>query len=81
MPEQVSLTVNGSPVTVSSNTSVAVAVALASRFCRTSVSGEPRSALCGIGVCFECRVTINGKPHCRSCQILCESGMSVSTNE
>jgi sarcosine oxidase subunit alpha len=81
VPENFSLNVNGSPITVSSGTSVAVAVALANAFCRTSVSGEPRSALCGMGICFECRVTIDGKAHCRSCQILCEPGMSVTTHD
>lgn len=81
MPEDISLTVNGSPVAVYPGTSVAVAVALAGAVCRTSVSGEPRGVLCGMGICFECRVTINGEPHCRSCQILCEPGMRVSTNE
>ena len=81
MPDQVSLTVNGMPVAVSTGTTVAVAVMLAGAFCRTSVTGEPRSALCGMGICFECRVAINGTLHCRSCQILCEPGMRVSTNE
>ncbi len=46
-----------------------------------SVHGEPRGPLCGMGVCFECRVTINGKPHCRSCLTLCEEGMEVQTDD
>lgn len=71
------LTVNGSPVTVPAGATVAVAVAIAGRACRMSVSGEPRGPLCGMGICFECRVAINGRPHCRSCQILCEPGMKV----
>jgi sarcosine oxidase subunit alpha len=33
-----------------------------------------------MGICFECRVSINGTPHCRSCQIACESGMKVQTD-
>lgn len=74
------LTVNGSPVTVPSGTTVAVAVAITGRACRTSVSGEPRGPLCGMGICFECRVAINGRPHCRSCQTLCEAGMKVETD-
>ena len=74
------LTVNGSPVTVPSGATVAVAVAIAGRACRTSVSGEPRGPLCGMGICFECCVAVNGRQHCRSCQILCESGMKVETD-
>jgi sarcosine oxidase subunit alpha len=34
-----------------------------------------------MGICFECRVTIDGQPHARSCEILCESGMTVETDE
>jgi sarcosine oxidase subunit alpha len=45
---------------------------------RRSVSGEPRFPLCGMGICFECRVTIDGVKHQRSCQILAEEGMVVN---
>jgi len=67
---------------VPSGTVVAAAVAIAgeSRF-RRSVSGEARGPLCGMGTCMECRVTIDGRPHCRSCQTLCAQGMIVQTNE
>jgi len=76
----VTLSVNGSPVIVVAGATVAVAVAIAGQACRTSVSGEPRGPLCGMGICYECRVSINGMPHCRSCQILCQSGMDVRTD-
>jgi hypothetical protein len=77
---QVTLKVNSSPVTVFAGATVAVAVAIAGQTCRTSVSGEARGPLCGMGICFECRVSINCVPHCRSCQILCEPGMDVKTD-
>ncbi|HEY3579109.1 MAG TPA: 2Fe-2S iron-sulfur cluster-binding protein [Pyrinomonadaceae bacterium] len=48
---------------------------------RRSVTGEPRGPLCGMGICFECRVTIDGVAHVRSCQTLCENGMDVRTDE
>jgi D-hydroxyproline dehydrogenase subunit gamma len=76
----VTLTVNGLQVSVLAGATVAVAVAIAGQACRTSVSGEPRGPLCGIGICYECRVSINGVAHCRSCQILCEPGMEVRTD-
>ena len=79
MPDQVSLTVNGASISLPSGTTVAVAMALAGQPCRTSVTGEPRGSLCGMGICFECRVTINGVPHCRSCQIPCEPAMEVTS--
>jgi aerobic-type carbon monoxide dehydrogenase small subunit (CoxS/CutS family) len=81
MLEQITVTVNGQHISVSSRSTVAVAVMLADAACRMSLSGEPRGPLCGIGICFECRVVINGTPHCRSCQILCQPGMEVSTDE
>ena len=75
------LSVNGSPLNVLAGTTVAVAVALAGQACRTSVTGESRGPLCGMGICYECRVSINGVPHRRSCQIMCEPGMKVKTDE
>jgi len=81
MSDQVTLTVNGLPVQVSPGTTVAVAVVFSGQACRTSVNGEPRGPLCGIGICFECRVSINRQLHCRSCQILCEPGMEVRTDQ
>ena len=81
MPDTIRVSVNGTPITVPAGAmvSAAVAVAGANGF-RKSVSGEPRGPLCGMGICFECRVTINGRPHCRSCQIPCEAGMEVRTD-
>lgn len=79
MPNQLAVTVNGTPVLVPSGTTVAVAMVIAGQACRTSVSGEPRGPLCGMGICFECRATIGGILHCRSCQVLCEDGMRVTT--
>ena len=34
---------------------------------RTSVRGAARGPLCGMGICFECRVSASGAPHERSC--------------
>jgi aerobic-type carbon monoxide dehydrogenase small subunit (CoxS/CutS family) len=81
MTELVEVEVNGRSVQVVAGTSVAAAVFLAgeTRF-RTSVSGEPRAALCGMGICFECRVTIDDEPHCRSCQTLVKSGMRIQSS-
>jgi predicted molibdopterin-dependent oxidoreductase YjgC len=81
MLSNVTVTVNGMPVTVPPGTTVAVAVTVSGQACRTSVTREPRGPLCGMGICFECRVAINGHPHRRSCQILCEPGMDVRTDE
>jgi len=77
---EVRLTVNGVGVRVPVGTVVAAAVARAGLTTfRRSVFGEPRAPLCGMGVCFECRVTIDGQRHCLSCQAICEDGMAVVT--
>jgi hypothetical protein len=81
MPTELRLMVNGSAVVVPEGATVAVAMMIAGQACRTSVRGEPRGPLCGMGICFECRATINGEQHCRTCQILCEPGMDVRTDE
>jgi sarcosine oxidase subunit alpha len=81
MSEQIQLKVNGKGIRVPAGTVVAAAIAHAgiSGF-RRSVSGTLRGPLCGMGVCMECRVTINGQPYCRSCVTVCEEGMEVRTD-
>jgi D-hydroxyproline dehydrogenase subunit gamma len=82
MSDHVTLRINGQSVTVSAGTVLAAALAQAGQQrTRRSVSGQSRGPLCGMGVCFECRVTINGQPHRRSCQTLCEEGMEVRTDD
>jgi sarcosine oxidase subunit alpha len=48
---------------------------------RRSVSGELRGPLCGMGICFECRVLVDGQLHVRSCQMLCREGMEITLSE
>jgi hypothetical protein len=79
MLEEIVVSVNGHRLAVPAHSTVAVAVLLSGAPCRKSVTGQWRGAMCGMGICFECRVTIDGKPHGRSCQILCETGMNVTT--
>lgn len=82
MPELVTVRVNKVPVSVAAGSMVAAAV-LEAGVCsfRRSVTGEPRGPLCGMGICFECRVTVNGVAHVRSCLTVCEDGMDVRTDE
>jgi D-hydroxyproline dehydrogenase subunit gamma len=46
---------------------------------RSSVTGESRGVLCGMGVCFECRLTIDDRPHQRACLIPVADGMRIRT--
>jgi D-hydroxyproline dehydrogenase subunit gamma len=82
MSETITLLINGRSVTVPEGSMVSTAVALSgATVFRRSVTGERRAPLCGMGICFECRVTINSRPHARSCQIPCQDGMDVRTDE
>lgn len=82
MPDAVRLKINGVDVRVPRGSTVAAAVLLSGRPAfRRSVSGESRGPLCGMGICFECRVVVDGQPHVRSCQLLCRDGMEVTLGE
>lgn len=43
----------------------------------TAVAGEPRGLFCGIGVCFDCIVTVNGVRDVRACLRRAEDGDEV----
>lgn len=75
----VTLRVNGERVTLPRGSMVIAALLKAGESCRVSVSGEPRTALCGMGICFECRARVDGVPQQRTCQIVCKEGMTVET--
>ena len=79
MSESFFITVNGQQVRVFAGASVAAAMIMADEPCRRSVVGEPRAPFCGMGICMECRATINGMKHQPTCQILCVPGMEVVT--
>jgi D-hydroxyproline dehydrogenase subunit gamma len=74
-----SIRVNGRQLQVAEGSSVAAAIITANQACRLSVRGEPRAPLCGMGICMECRATVDGKPHRRTCQLQCIPGMEVVT--
>ncbi len=49
------------------------------QFRTTSKQGAPRSFFCGMGVCFDCLVEIDGRSNVRACQTLVKPGMEVVT--
>jgi sarcosine oxidase subunit alpha len=70
---------NGRPMKVAVGTTAAVAILQAGDKSRTSLSGEPRLPLCGMGICYECRAQVDGRMHQRTCQIVCSHGMEIVT--
>ena len=78
---RVQLSVDGIAVEVPAGANVAAAVAqLGLRF-RRSRSGEARAPLCGMGLCFECRVSIDGVAHQRACVVVARDGMQVQRDD
>ncbi len=43
-------------------------------FRHTALSGEPRGLYCGMGLCFDCLVTVNGQPNIRACVTFAQPG-------
>lgn len=46
-------------------------------FRKGAEASEDRAFYCGMGVCWECRVSVNGLPNVRACMTLAEPGMRV----
>jgi predicted molibdopterin-dependent oxidoreductase YjgC len=76
----VRITIDGRALETAAGTSVAAAAWNAGVVSlRDAVAGEPRGALCAMGVCFECRVRIDGAWHQRACMELVREGMAIET--
>ena len=78
---RVTVSIDGIPLDVPAYTTAAAAVVrrYGVRGTRISVSGQPRAALCGMGVCQECRMTIDEVAHVLACQTICRDGMTIRT--
>ena len=83
MPEEIiPLTINGRSHQVPGGTSVAAAILRAgASSVRRSVTGQRRGPLCGMGICYECRATIDGQPQRITCQVVCVAGMEIQTDD
>ena len=82
MSDVVTVTIDGRALGVRAGTLVAAAIEIATpgRGARLAVGGSRRQPLCGMGVCGECRVTVDGRPHCLGCQTPCAAGMEILTD-
>lgn len=71
------LFVDGEAIVVPPGSSVAAAISRVRCHVRRSPSGSVRAPLCGMGVCFECQVRIDGQPGRRACLTAAVAGMRV----
>jgi sarcosine oxidase subunit alpha len=80
MSDLIEIDVNGRTLRVPAGVSLAAALLNAGEAAfRTSVTGAPRGPLCGMGICYECRVSVDGEAHRRACLEPVRPGMRVVT--
>ena len=74
------ITVDGTPVDgIAGQTLAGVLLASGRLTWRRSRSGAPRGAFCGIGVCFDCLVTVGEETDVRACRRRAVDGDVVTT--
>ena len=80
---QIQIRINGRPHVAFKGESVHAALhAAGCRLLRkTAKSGQLRGIFCGMGVCYDCLVTINGVPNQRACMTLVEDRMEIEVDE
>ena len=74
------LRLDGRDIEVPEGATVAVALVQADTK-RRSVSGQPREPFCGMGICWECRATVDGVAGIRTCLLPATEGMEIRTDE
>lgn len=47
----------------------------------TRLNAAPRGLFCGIGVCFDCLIVVDGVPNRRACLTLAQEAMVVHSQE
>ncbi|MFM9445859.1 (2Fe-2S)-binding protein [Streptomyces acidiscabies] len=75
------LTFDGHPVEALPGQTVAAALWTAGvvSWRTTRGNGTARGVFCGIGVCHDCLVTVDGRPNQRACLVPAEPGADVRT--
>jgi aerobic-type carbon monoxide dehydrogenase small subunit (CoxS/CutS family) len=72
---------DGEPIAAFEGETIAAALLAGGRrvLRTTAITGTPRGAFCGMGVCFDCLVVVDGEPSRRACMIFAKDGMRVET--
>lgn len=79
-PQRISATFDGEPIEAEAGASVAAALLASGRPAwRTTRDGQQRGLFCGIGICFDCLVTIDGESGQRACMIPLAEGMTITS--
>ena len=75
----ITLTFEGRPVPAVVGDSVGAALTRAGvrAWRNTRRKGRPRGLFCGIGICYDCLLTIDGAPDQRACLVPAADGMEL----
>lgn len=74
------ITVDGERIRAFPGETVAGALLAAGKYAlRLTRGGSPRGVFCGIGYCYDCRMTIDRRPNERACLTLARPGCHVIT--
>ena len=81
MTHTITFTFNGNAIQCEEGQSIAAALINSNQreLRRTRFGDESRSIFCGIGICFDCVVVVNGVANQRSCLIEAHDGMIVES--
>jgi predicted molibdopterin-dependent oxidoreductase YjgC len=79
---RLSLTLDGRAVhAYEGETVAAVLLAEGHIATRNTRNGSPRGVYCGMGVCFDCLVVVDGVPNTRACVTWVRDGMDVARQD
>ena len=81
MKKTLQFTFNGETIAAVPGQSISAAIFAADQkvLRKTRIKGEECSIFCGIGICWDCVVTVNGVMNQRSCLVEVQEGMVVSS--
>ena len=80
-PNALSLTFDGRALRADAGQTVGGALTAAGirSWRATRRQGRPRGLFCGIGVCFDCLITVDGQPSQRACLVPVADGMRLES--
>lgn len=82
-PRETTFSFDGDPVPLAAGQSVGAALTAAGirSWRSTRLQGRPRGMFCGIGICYDCLVVVDGRPNQRACLLPARPGLAVTTQQ
>lgn len=82
MPRELTVSLDGQTLPAVAGQTVGAALTAAGlrSWRQTRHRGRPRGLFCGIGICFDCLLTVDGQPNVRACLEPVREGMLIETS-